>query len=183
MTSTETARIAAECPLPPLPISVQAARAFVRLTLSSWGLDVLVENAEVVASELATNAVKTTGELHRVPLQHGPYIGVRVLLLAKTVVLEVADDDPRPPVLQDVDENQENGRGLFIVTMLAECWDYYPSGNGKVVWAELAIPSEALAEAPLPRRLAATNLRGPRDVAALTDPGLLGRVRQGLLAL
>lgn len=143
----------------------------------------LVQNAELVASELATNAVKTTGELHPVTLQSGICIRVRVLLLAKTVVLEVVDDDPKPPVLQDVDHDQENGRGLFIVTMLAECWDYYPSGNGKVVWAELAIPSEALAEAPLPQRLAATNLRGPRDVAVLNDPELLGRVRQGLLAL
>ena len=118
MASTETVRIVAECPLPPLPVSVQAARAFVRLALRSWGLDVLVENAELVASELATNAVKTTGELHRVPLQRSAYIRVRVLLLAKTVVLEVMDDDPKPPVLQDVDHTKRTA----VARSSSRCW-------------------------------------------------------------
>ena len=33
---------------------------------------------------------------------------------------------------------RESGRGLAIVTTLAESWDWSPRANGKVVWFELA---------------------------------------------
>lgn len=108
-------------------------------------------------------------------------IRLSVVLLSKTVVLEVWDCDPKPPVLQEVGYDRENGRGLFIVTMIADCWDYYPSVDGKVVWEELAIPTVQVDEV-LPKRLVATELRGPRHVAVTNDWELLNRVRLALLA-
>jgi hypothetical protein len=50
---------------------------------------------------------------------------------AKTVVLEVWDRDPQPPVLQELSNDSESGRGLLIVTTLADCWDYYPEREDK----------------------------------------------------
>jgi anti-sigma regulatory factor (Ser/Thr protein kinase) len=44
-----------------LPSAVKLGRTLATVTLKNWGLDSLVDAAEVVASELVTNAVKATG--------------------------------------------------------------------------------------------------------------------------
>src|SRR6516164_4979267 len=44
--------------LAPVPESARAARAFTVATLRKWHLDALIEDAVVIASELATNAIQ-----------------------------------------------------------------------------------------------------------------------------
>jgi anti-sigma regulatory factor (Ser/Thr protein kinase) len=56
-TTTETTSLIAFT-LPSTPYSVQMARFYVRAALSYHGLDDFAEDAEMVASELVTNAVR-----------------------------------------------------------------------------------------------------------------------------
>ena len=108
------------------------------------------------APEPATNAIQATGLTetdatwndagHDIPTFH-----VRMLLFEASIVIEVWDADPAPPVPQHVTGEKEGGRGLLIVAMLSAKWNWFPAPQGgKVVWAELAIPPRPLTEAGLP---------------------------------
>ena len=85
--------------------------------------------------------------------------------------------------------DSEAGRGLFLVESLSARWDYFRRGDGgKVVWCELDIARGVSARdmtvlrSSLPRRSRGST-RSARRLAAKTDPVLLRRVRDGLLAL
>lgn len=124
-----------------LPGAVPCARLHSRLVLQEWGLASIGGAAEVVVSELVTNAVQaTTGRRMPVP--------VRLWLLGdhRHVHIEVWDADPRPPRPKPVpddgvpDWSDEGGRGLLLVASLSRRWSWYatPRWGGKVVWAEVA---------------------------------------------
>ena len=63
--------------------------------------------------------------------------GVRLWLLSDSaqILILVWDASPQPPVLTDVTDEAEHGRGLRIVEAVSEQWGWYASGNGKFVWA------------------------------------------------
>lgn len=117
--------------------SVRQARELVRKRLAEYGLQALVDIAELLVSELATNAVVHAGGRYRLTLSLG----------AGTLRCEVADERrhlPRPPHrhterddLLDVDPDSENGRGLFLVDALAHRWGSRLVEEGKEVWFEL----------------------------------------------
>ncbi|MFJ9379187.1 ATP-binding protein [Streptomyces sp. NPDC101455] len=119
--------------------SVRQARELVRKRLAEYGLQDLVDIAELLVSELATNAVVHAGGRYRLTLS----LGVGILRC------EVADERrhlPRPPHRQverdddlDVDPDSENGRGLFLVDALAHRWGSRLVEEGKEVWFELEI--------------------------------------------
>jgi anti-sigma regulatory factor (Ser/Thr protein kinase) len=117
-----------------LSSAVPCARMHVRLLLSQWGLCGLSRDAELVVSELATNAVNASKTLPQVP-------AVRLWLLSDgtQVVILVWDACPRPPVRIDPAATAENGRGLLLVEAVAERWGcYVPEAmGGKLVWALL----------------------------------------------
>lgn len=120
--------------LDPSPDQVAVARAFVRATLAEWDMTNFTEDALVVVSELATNAV-----LHaRTPFR----ITVRVEDIA-TVWIEVADDNPRPPVRAADELSATSGRGLHAVVALAQEWGIRSEDDGKVVWAKLGASRSA----------------------------------------
>lgn len=144
-------------------------------------------------SELVTNAVKTTGgTLLPAPCQPANdrlrLIGLRLSLIARSVIIEVRDSSDKPPVLQEQSVDSEEGRGLLVVASMSSQWSYLPlSSGGKIVWCELRFARPAGADdaiflpAPLPRRI-----RGSRPASStvvMNDPELLRRVRDGLLAL
>jgi anti-sigma regulatory factor (Ser/Thr protein kinase) len=116
-----------------LPGAVPCARLHTRQLLWEWGLAALSENAEILVSELVTNALKASQALGRVR-------PVRLWLLsdkARVVVL-VWDGNPRPPVRTNAGTEDEAGRGLLLVEALSTRWNWYPNRNeGKVVWAEV----------------------------------------------
>ena len=62
---------------------------------------------------------------------------VQVWLLSDSaqILILVWDASPQPPVLTDVTDEAEQGRGLRIVEAVSEQWGWYASGNGKFVWA------------------------------------------------
>lgn len=119
--------------------SVRQARELVRKRLAEYGLQDLVDIAELLVSELATNAVVHAGGRYRLTLSLG----------TGTLRCEVADERPLlplPPHRQagsddhlDVDPDSENGRGLLLVDALAHRWGSRLVDDGKEVWFELEL--------------------------------------------
>lgn len=118
----------AELKLPALPASVGRARRFVTSQLASLGLEVPSDDAELLTSELVTNAV----------LHAGTDITVRVVSQESRIRIEVADDDPRLPSVGQPDGDGSTGRGLFIVEQLSEDWGIDSTRSGKIVWFTVA---------------------------------------------
>ena len=123
--------------LSPRPESVKAGRDFACATLRDWGLGSVTDVAELVVSELLTNALR-----HGVP--SGPSVGdgrgVRLRLLAQPpfVMCMVSDPGADIPVLRDPCPDSESGRGLRVVEACSVRWGWHLlDGGGKVVWALL----------------------------------------------
>ncbi|MEZ0066179.1 anti-sigma regulatory factor (Ser/Thr protein kinase) [Streptacidiphilus sp. MAP12-20] len=119
----------AEWPLSAEPSAPALARRLVRQTLRDWTLEPLLDTAELLVSELVTNAVRYA----RAP------IGLR-LTLASTLLVEVADPLPDPPLERQAAGTDEGGRGLQLVHRLAYRWGTRAEGGGKVVWFEQTLP-------------------------------------------
>ncbi|MFG2817809.1 SpoIIE family protein phosphatase [Kitasatospora sp. NPDC048365] len=114
--------------LPPEPTSVAKAREAACGWLLERGLDELVDTSELLVSELVTNA-----------LRHGRgEIRLR-LLRDRTMVCEVWDDGYAQPRQRRAQETDEGGRGLQLVSLLAERWGSRRTPKGKIVWFELAL--------------------------------------------
>jgi anti-sigma regulatory factor (Ser/Thr protein kinase) len=120
--------------LSPQPVTVTRARGLVRQTLAGWNLSALAEVAELLATELITNAIRYSTR----PIE------LR-LLCTRTLLCEVRDDDHYLPILREAGGLDENGRGLFLVSRLARRWGVSRTTHGKVVWFELDLgaPAEA----------------------------------------
>ncbi|MEW1778785.1 SpoIIE family protein phosphatase [Streptomyces sp. NPDC086777] len=112
------------------PAEVRRARAVVREQLHDWGLARLADPAELMVSELVTNAVRHS---HSRPVQ------LR-LIRGETLLCEVDDDDHTLPTLLGVDPAAEAGRGLRVVSTLAREWGTSRTSAGKTVWFELTAP-------------------------------------------
>jgi anti-sigma regulatory factor (Ser/Thr protein kinase) len=115
------------------PGAVPCARLHARQMLWEWWLTGLSDIAELLISELVTNAV----QISRADGQTTP---VRLWVLADRtrVLILVWDSSPLHPVRMRTSEDDENGRGLLLVETLSTRWDWYfpPQQNGgKVVWA------------------------------------------------
>ena len=111
-----------------VPMMVRHTRELTRRTLATWGLSDLADTVELLVSELVTNA-----------LRHGAGdIGLR-LIRAGSLLCEVRDDGHELPALRHADVTDESGRGLQLVTALAERWGTQRTATGKVVWFEQSI--------------------------------------------
>ncbi|MGX1851189.1 ATP-binding protein [Streptomyces sp. NPDC055299] len=114
--------------------SVPRARQFARTALTDWGLDHLAEGVLLCVSELATNAL-----LHGVP----PGRGYRLVLvldeggLLRVEVHDSGDGVPRAPAPYDGEGGEgDSGRGLLLVSALADAWGVGAREPGKIVWCE-----------------------------------------------
>ena len=115
--------------MPPTSASVFLARRSTRQVLGAWQVDEdVVDTAELVLSELASNAVR----------QSEDPIVVVLALREDHLRVEVHDTSHRMPVLpkEDVDDDATSGRGLLLVEALASRWGVQSDGLGKRVWAE-----------------------------------------------
>jgi hypothetical protein len=131
------AQPAATCTLSPSPGSVKIGRDFTRATLRDWGMTALTDLAELVVSELVTNALR-----HGIPAARklGEQHCVRLRLLAQApfVMCMVTDPERAIPVIQDADPAAESGRGLTVVEACCLRWGWHLlDEGGKVVWALL----------------------------------------------
>ncbi|TDB86351.1 GAF domain-containing protein [Actinomadura sp. KC216] len=115
--------------LPADPAAVRRARGLVSSRLEDWDLEELAYTTELLASELITNALRYAP---------GP-IELR-LLLERTLVCEVLDRSAALPRLRRAEDDDENGRGLLVVSQLAHRWGTRRTAAGKVVWCEQIVP-------------------------------------------
>jgi anti-sigma regulatory factor (Ser/Thr protein kinase) len=123
------------------PTAAPGARRFLRRALRKWDLDGLCGTAELAVSELVTNAIRAS-ERYRLPCRSVPFadmITVTLRVTGTTLITEVWDASPQPPVLQDAELTDDGGRGLRIVEYLARNWGHYAADGGKVVWCELEL--------------------------------------------
>ncbi|MFD9435136.1 ATP-binding protein [Streptomyces sp. NPDC060002] len=124
--------------IPSDPRAVTVCRRTLRLILTLHGLIHLVDTAELLASELVSNAVLHT---------KGPAC-LRLRLRFRDGVLQIGawDADPEPPEpprrLEDL-TGAESGRGMALVRACSDLWHWQPltrmGHRGKLVWCELAV--------------------------------------------
>ncbi|WP_233221206.1 ATP-binding protein [Streptomyces carminius] len=122
--------------LPAIGASVAEARRRVRARLTEWGIGAMVrDNAQLVVSELFTNAVRHTDS---------DKVDCELRFTGRRLRLEVTDRGAGPArprarcAAGTVDAEGESGRGLLLVGALVEEWGVRPGiGRGHMVWAEL----------------------------------------------
>lgn len=113
------------------PEAPSKVRDFTGFQIDQWRLPMAVwENAELVVTELATNACRYS---------RGAVIGVRFQVLDGCLEIAVWDNNlifPQKPPLE-LDLDAEDGRGLMIVAALSRKYGWFRAKRGKVVWAKL----------------------------------------------
>ncbi|MFF2651422.1 ATP-binding protein [Streptomyces sp. NPDC058045] len=118
--------------------NVGRARDALRHQLALWQVDgEVADTAVLLLSELATNAVtaKTTP---------GREVKVRFELNDRELRLEVSDASDEKPQPREAGPDDESGRGLALVSALADSWGVSPRiGVGKTVWAALVLSGVA----------------------------------------
>lgn len=129
------------------PEAVRAARRFTVATLREWDTpQEAIDIAELLVSELATNAVEhthqygpwTPGETEPKPPDIPAVIWIRVRETMANLIVEVWDNNPTPPVPQPQHPEAEHGRGLYLIAQLSRQWGYdWPKAGGKIVWVEI----------------------------------------------
>jgi anti-sigma regulatory factor (Ser/Thr protein kinase) len=124
--------LSAHWSLQPSPPMVRRARMLVRRTLSTWNLASLADDAELLVSELTTNAILHAAGLIRLHLAFRDHLRC-----------EVGDDDHTLPTSRHPLPSSETGRGLDLVEQLAFRWGSTRTQTGKFVWFELRMPADA----------------------------------------
>jgi hypothetical protein len=120
--------------------AVPSARHRLRLDLKEWGLHLLLDDAELVTTEIVANAVQATQDAHW-PTSRPP---VRMWLRAASGLLFVLvwDACTSEPTPASPDADDETGRGLLLIGACSRWGFYHPPGDaaGKVIWAQLPKP-------------------------------------------
>ena len=129
----------ADWDVPADPAAVSGMRDAVSQRLEAWGLSECGFTMELILSELITNAIRYgAGPIH-----------VR-LIRDRTLICEVADGSSTSPHLRYAATTDEGGRGLFLVSQMAERWGTRYTPHGKVIWAEQSLPEITQRPAPSP---------------------------------
>jgi anti-sigma regulatory factor (Ser/Thr protein kinase) len=117
--------------LSPEPASCRGARHAVRDFCRRQGLDDVCESAELLTSELVTNALREARD--------EVTLGMR--LDGRSLAVWVSGDTDSGVVARAVlpDAQAEQGRGLFIVQSLASEWGTSRSRDSTSVWFRLAL--------------------------------------------
>ncbi|MFG2128087.1 ATP-binding protein [Streptomyces sp. NPDC048751] len=142
--------------LPHDPRAARIARVTLRAVVAGHGMTQVQDTAELLASELVTNAYRYST---------GPATLCLKGLGRSRLRVSVWDANPHipPPFdkrsgpLRPVPADADGGRGLFLVCHYAQAWGGYPLGNdlfgrgGKLLWCEVGYPADSSAVAPVPR--------------------------------
>ncbi|WP_181801478.1 SpoIIE family protein phosphatase [Streptomyces shenzhenensis] len=116
--------------VPSDPSTVAAARTRVSRQLEKWGLQDMTFTAELVVSELVTNAIRYGEEP----------ISFRLLRdRDRTLICEVSDGGHTSPYLRRATTEDEGGRGLFLVAQFTDRWGTRFSRQGKTIWTEFRL--------------------------------------------
>jgi len=112
----------------PVPESAGSARRHVVDTLGTWRVDSDV--AELLVSELATNAILHAATRFRVTLRR----------LGRSVRVEVVDTGAGVARPNRYSNTAGTGRGLAMVEKMSLAWGADESPDGKCVWFEVPAP-------------------------------------------
>ena len=146
------------------PTSARAARRFVVDALTDWRLSQVIETAELLISELVTNALLHARSAAELVVRRS---GGRVRF-------EVRDHSSAVPTTGRHDQESQTGRGLELVELLADAWgvDVHHRGlgvTGKGVWFELSI-----SDSPVPAD------RPPEEPGRFSGVGTISVCLQGV---
>jgi anti-sigma regulatory factor (Ser/Thr protein kinase) len=115
-----------------LPGAVPCARLHAKQVLWEWELSAFSENAELLLSELVTNAIQASLSAERIP-------PVRLWLSSdrSRLLIQVQDTNHWPPTRTSADGQNESGRGLLLVDTISTEWGWHTENDqsGKIVWA------------------------------------------------
>jgi CheY-like chemotaxis protein len=105
----------------------RTARRFIEETLHSQEDEAFVEKIQLLISEVVTNAVEySQQEIH-----------VEVFIQPSSIRVEVTDKSTDLPKLRIPEADSPTGRGLMIVSSVADRWGVNTFDEGKTVWFEL----------------------------------------------
>ncbi|MFD7206476.1 ATP-binding protein [Streptomyces sp. NPDC059893] len=107
--------------------SAGRARHLVTAQLDDWALPEPIDTAELLVSELVTNALRHT---------QGP-LRLNLRLRHCRLLCEVEDTEPAGPVRNTVGPDAEGGRGTELLDLLADAWGSIRTATGKTIWFEL----------------------------------------------
>jgi len=112
------------------PSAVAGTREQARVQLEQWGLEEMAFVTELVVSELVTNAIRYGSEP----------ITFRMLRdQSRTLICEVSDGAHTSPYLRRAANDDEGGRGLFLVAQCTDRWGTRYTREGKTIWAEITL--------------------------------------------
>lgn len=128
------------------PMEVGKARRWARARLARCGVaeadEQLAETVVLLVSELVTNAVVHTGRPAVLSMSlsgrgracdgSGPGPGAE----AGALRVEVADASRTAPTPRHAEGEDTGGRGLELVSGLADRWGWHHEGEGKRIWCE-----------------------------------------------
>jgi serine phosphatase RsbU (regulator of sigma subunit) len=170
---TSVAELASrEYNFPAEPIRVSEARRLAYDTFTNWGMDrEQTDLACLLVSEVVTNVVLhaaiSPSPRHEFAIdaaealdpeaadwadspfaedftpRGGREFTLRLRRGEAAVWVEVFDPDLRLPRLRSAGENDEGGRGLYLLDQLATRWGSRPTRDGKAVWFEIPIKGRA----------------------------------------
>lgn len=167
------------------PSSVPTCRRFVEEALASWDRPELLDDLVLCVSELSTNATLHSG---------GGFFDVELVALGDAVRLVVVDGGATSAraiaaradtYLDDVVLGENalategmTGRGLFIVSALAEAWGIEDTDRGTMVWADFrALGAPAKPSTPRVSAVRPNDEPPPADLTVVRleqcPPGLL----------
>jgi PAS domain S-box-containing protein len=115
--------------IPADPALVAPIRKQVVEQLDAWKLQEAAFTAELVVSELVTNAIRYGAHPIRLRLIHD----------AATLICEVSDTNHTAPHLRRAKTFDEGGRGLLLVAQLTQRWGSRHTADGKTIWAEIGL--------------------------------------------
>ena len=111
------------------PAAADAARRQVRAAIYNWNVPVDPPTAELLTSELVTNAIRH---------EAGDTVMLVISSAGGQFRVEVHDTSCFLPVPVAGSADTETGRGLILVASLATQWGFYPTPAGKAVYFTLA---------------------------------------------
>jgi anti-sigma regulatory factor (Ser/Thr protein kinase) len=110
----------------PVPLAIRSTRRLVAHTLRAWGEEAMLDDALIVASELATNAVLHAASPFRVSLTR----------CEAGVTVSVSDAGRGAAELRQAEPEAASGRGLALIERLSRRWGTERVRDGKIVWAQ-----------------------------------------------
>lgn len=103
----------------------------IRASLLEAGREDLVDTAELLVSEIVTNAL----------VHAGTFIDVAFTLAGHGLRVEVTDGSPHAPTVRGYGPSAGTGRGLMLLEEMVDDWGVVLDEPGKTVWFQLASPA------------------------------------------